>query len=194
MLQRICVFCGSNPGHNGAYQQAATELGRLLAAEGIGLVYGGGRVGIMGTLADAALAGGGQVIGILPAAMNRPGIPHPGLTELHIVDSMHNRKATMIALSDAFIALPGGMGTLDELFETLTLSQLGYQPKPIGILNVAGYYDPLLVMIEHAIEHGFVRPQHRGIFAVAEDPAILLSELRRFLHPAGSKWTTLDPD
>lgn len=194
MFQRICVFCGSNPGHNGAYQQAAAELGRLLARESIGLVYGGGRVGIMGTLADAALAAGGQVIGILPATMNRPGIPHPGLTELQIVDSMHSRKAKMIALADAFIALPGGMGTLDELFEALTLSQLGYQPKPIGILNIAGYYDPLLGMVEHAIEHGFVRPQHRGLFFVAEDPALLLHQLRAFSHPAGSKWTMLDPD
>lgn len=194
MFQRICVFCGSNPGRHEAYQQAATELGRLLATEGIGLVYGGGRVGIMGVLADAALAAGGQVIGILPAAMNRPGIPHPNLTELHIVDSMHNRKATMITLADAFIALPGGMGTLDELFETLTLSQLGYQPKPIGILNIAGYYNPLLAMIEHAIEHGFVRPQHRGVFVVAEDAATLLHQLAGFRHPAGSKWTTLDPD
>lgn len=194
MFQRICVFCGSNPGRNGAYQQAAAEMGRLLAAEGIGLIYGGGRLGIMGTLADAALAAGGEVIGILPAAMNRPGIPHPGLSELHIVDSMHSRKAAMIALADAFIALPGGMGTLDELFETLTLSQLGYQPKPIGILNIDGYYDPLLGMIEHAIEHGFVRPQHRGIFAVAEEAAVLLRELRAFHHPAGHKWTTLDAD
>lgn len=194
MFQRICVFCGSNPGHNAAYLQAASDLGRLLSAEGIGVIYGGGRVGIMGALADAALAAGGEVIGILPAAMNRPGIPHPELTEMHIVDSMHSRKAAMIALSDAFIALPGGLGTLDELFETLTLSQLGYQPKPIGILNIAGYYDPLLAMIEHAVEHGFVRPQHRGVYVVAEDPALLMSALRAFRHPAGSKWTTLDPD
>ncbi len=194
MFHRICIFCGSNPGLNDTYQQVAADLGGLLAARGIGVVYGGGRVGIMGALADAALAAGGEVIGILPVTMNRPGIPHLGLTELHVVDSMHTRKATMIALADAFIALPGGLGTFDELFEAMTLSQLGYQPKPIGILNVAGYYDPLVSMIDHAVAHGFVSAQHRGIFVVETDPLALLIALHDFHHPAGSKWTALDPD
>lgn len=191
---RICVFCGSNPGSLEAYRQAAGELGRLLVQQGVGIVYGGGATGIMGSLADAALAAGGQVIGVLPEAMNRPGVPHPRLTALHVVDSMHTRKATMAQLSDAFIALPGGVGTFDELFETLTWSQLGYQTKPIGILNVQRYFDPLVEMIDHAVAHGFVKPQHRQLFAVATEPALLLAALRDYRHPAGSKWTELDPD
>lgn len=185
-MQRVCVFCGSTSGVNGAYTGAAAALGRVLAEQGIGIVFGGGATGVMGALADAALAVGGEVIGVLPAAMNLPGVVHPRLTTVHVVDAMHTRKALMHRLADAFIALPGGLGTLDELFEVLTLSQLGYQPKPIGLLNVEGYFDPLLTLIDHAVSHGFVRPENRGVFTVAADPEALLAQLRRFVHPLAS--------
>ena len=194
MLKRICVFCGSNPGGNGAYVQAAGELGRLLAQEGIGIVYGGGITGVMGALADAALAAGGEVIGVIPEAMTQVGVAHYGVTELRVVDSMHTRKATMAQLCDGFIALPGGLGTLDELFETLTWSQLGYQRKPIGILNAAGYFDPLIDMIDHAIGHGFMPPVHRQLFVVADQARPLLAAMQVFAHPGNKKWMTLPPE
>ncbi len=184
-MQRVCVFCGAHAGVNGAYIRAAADLGRLLAGQGIGIVCGGGATGMMGALADAALAVGGEVIGVLPAAMQRPGVVHPHLTVVHVVETMAMRKALMHHLADAFIALPGGLGTLDELFEVLTLSQLGYQPKPIGLLNVADYFQPVLSVIEHAVAHGFVRPENRGVFVVAADPETLLARLRRFRHPLG---------
>jgi len=192
MLKTICVFCGSNPGVNGSYVEAAHHLGRLLAEENIGLIFGGGMTGLMGALADAVLAGGGQATGVIPDSMNVPRVVHEGVSELVVVDTMHTRKATMARLSDAFIALPGGLGTFEELFETLTWSQLGYQPKPIGILNVDGYYDPLVQLIDHAVAHGFVTSKHRGIFKVDEDPAALLNKLRQFKHPSSSLWDKLD--
>lgn len=188
-MRHVCVFCGSTPGVDGAYTGAAATLGRVLAEQGIGIVFGGGATGVMGALADAALAAGGEVIGVLPAAMNLPGVVHPRLTAVHVVDAMHTRKALMHRLADAFIALPGGLGTLDELFEVLTLSQLGYQPKPIGLLNVEGYFDPLLALIEHAVAHGFVQPENRRVFTVAVDPEALLAQLRRFVHPLASSAT-----
>jgi uncharacterized protein (TIGR00730 family) len=191
MLKTICVFCGSNPGVNGSYVEAARRLGRLFAEEEIGLVFGGGMTGLMGALADAVLAGGGRATGVIPDSMNIPRVVHEGVSELVVVDTMHTRKATMARLSDAFIALPGGLGTFEELFETLTWSQLGYQPKPIGILDVDGYYDPLVQLIDHAVAHGFVTPKHRGIFTVNEDPAALLAALREFEHPASSLWEKL---
>ncbi len=186
MLKTICVFCGSNPGVNGSYVEAARELGRLFAQENIGLIFGGGMTGMMGALADAVLAAGGAATGVIPESMNVPRVVHEGVTELVVVDTMHTRKATMARLSDAFIALPGGLGTFDELFETLTWSQLGYQPKPVGILNVEGYYDPLVELIDHAVVNGFVTPKHRGIFVVNENPAALVSALRQFEHPSTS--------
>ncbi|NOX63811.1 MAG: TIGR00730 family Rossman fold protein [Chloroflexi bacterium] len=182
-FHRICIYCGSNPGANHAYIEAAREMGALLAREGIELVYGGGATGVMGALADAALEAGGRVIGVIPESMNVPNVVHEGLSELHVMADMHTRKALMGSLSDAFIALPGGLGTLDELFETLTWSQLGYRPKPVGALNVAGYYDPLIALIDHAVEHGFIRPQHRHVLAVATSPRDLLDKLQRFRHP-----------
>jgi len=166
MLEKICVFCGSQPGVNSAYAEAARVLGHLLARNDITLIFGGGMTGIMGILADAVLDAGGRAVGIIPDSMNVPKVVHEGITETIVTPDMHTRKAKMVAVSDAFIALPGGFGTLDELFETLTLSQLGYEPKPIGILNVAGYYNPLVELIDHAIQAGFVKPQYRDVFTV----------------------------
>ncbi len=192
MLKTICVFCGSNPGVNGSYVEAASDLGRHLAQEGIGLIFGGGMTGLMGALADAVLEGGGQATGVIPESMNVPRVVHEGVSEIIVVDTMHTRKATMAQLSDAFIAMPGGLGTFEELFETLTWSQLGYQPKPIGILNVDGYYDPLIELIDHAVDHGFVTPKHRGIFNVDEDAVALVNKLHQFKHPSSSLWDKLD--
>lgn len=158
---RVCVFCGSSPGKRPEYLEAARELGSTLAEWGIGLVYGGSSVGSMGVIADAALAAGGEVVGVIPRTLVEREVAHHGLTELHVVESMHDRKALMTQLSDAFVALPGGHGTLDELFEALTWSQLGIHDKPIALLNVAGYWDPLLAMMERASEEGFLRPADR---------------------------------
>jgi len=193
MFERICVFCGSNPGRNGAYVAAARATGRVLAEQGITLVYGGGLTGLMGAVADGALAGGGRVIGVIPQSMNLPRVVHDGLSELLVVQTMHERKAAMASLADAFIALPGGLGTFDELFETLTWSQLGYQPKPIGLLNIDDYFNPLIALIDHAVTQGFIRPQHRGVFAAATEAAHLLALLRGFEHPSANKWTELHP-
>jgi len=183
MLKTICVFCGSQPGVNSAYAEAARELGHLLARHDITLIFGGGMTGIMGILADATLDAGGRAIGIIPDSMNVPRVVHENLTDLIVTPDMHTRKAKMVEMSDGFIALPGGLGTLDELFETLTLSQLGYEPKPIGILNVAGYYDPLVELIDHAIQAGFVKPQYRDIFTVQKIPSALLTAMQHFQHP-----------
>ncbi len=163
---RICVFCGSSPGDRPAYVRAAEETGRTLTARGVGVVYGGGRVGLMGALADAALAAGGDVTGVIPQSLATREIAHPGLSRLHVVGSMHERKALMAAESDAFLALPGGFGTLEELFEAVTWQQLGFHDKPCGIVNVEGYFDALLRFCDDAAGHGFVRPADRaGLFA-----------------------------
>lgn len=183
MLEKICVFCGSQPGVNSAYAEAARELGQLLAKNDISLIFGGGMTGIMGILANAALDAGGRVIGIIPDSMNVPQVVHEGLTELIVTPDMHTRKAKMIEVSDAFIALPGGLGTLDELFEALTLSQLGYELKPIGILNVANYYDPLVELINHAIQAGFIKLQYRDVFTLQDRPDELLAAMQTFHHP-----------
>jgi uncharacterized protein (TIGR00730 family) len=162
---RVCVFCGASPGDRPAYVQTAIETGRKLTERGIGVVYGGGRVGLMGALADSALAAGGEVIGIIPEALAAREIAHRGLTELHVVGSMHERKALMAAESDAFLTLPGGFGTLEELFEAVTWRQLGFHDKPCGIVNVDGYFDGLLRFCDDAVDHGFVRPLDRaGLF------------------------------
>ena len=176
-MQRLCVFCGSQAGTNGLYQQAAVELGRLLVQHGYGLVYGGGQVGLMGSIADAVLQAGGEVIGVIPQAMVTRERVHRGVTQLQVVASMHARKARMAELADAFVALPGGYGTLDELFEIITWAQLGMHRKPIGILNVAGYYDTLLGWIDRAITEGFIRPEHRQLTVIADAPAVLLERL-----------------
>jgi len=173
-MPRICVFCGSQAGTNGLYHQAATDLGRLLVRRGYGLVYGGGHVGLMGVIADAVLAGGGEVIGVIPESMVARELAHTGVTQLHVVPGMHERKARMATFADAFIALPGGYGTFEELFEVITWAQIGLHRKPIGLLNVAGYFDALRALVEHAIAEGFIRSEHRHLLTIADDPAALL--------------------
>jgi uncharacterized protein (TIGR00730 family) len=177
MLRRICVFCGSNAGARPAYRQAAQTVGRLLCRRGIELVYGGGHVGLMGIVADATLSEGGRVIGVIPQALADKEVAHVGLTELRIVKSMHERKFVMAELSDAFLALPGGYGTWEELFEVLTWSQLGIQRKACAILNVEGYYDPLLEMADKALSDGFLRGVHRDLLLADVDPERLLDRL-----------------
>src|SRR6185295_5632911 len=162
-MRKLCVFCGSSAGRESGYTALAVQLAHELAQRNIGIVYGGGRVGLMGALADAALAAGGQVIGVMPQALIDREIAHRGLTELRIVGSMHERKALMAELADGFIALPGGMGTFEELCEVLTWAQLGIHKKPCGCLNTLGYYDPLLALLDHATAEQFLKPEHRSL-------------------------------
>lgn len=176
-MRRVCVFCGANPGARSEYAEAARALAALLAERKLGMVYGGGNVGLMGVLADAALDFGGKVIGVIPKSLVAREVAHRGVSELRVVETMHQRKALMNELSDAFIALPGGFGTLDEFFEILTWSQLGFHGKPCGLLNVAGYYDGMLAMLDHAVAEGFLRPAHRQLIIADSEPALLLSRL-----------------
>jgi hypothetical protein len=182
------VFAGSSSGTRLEYRSAALELGHLLAARGIGLVYGGAHVGLMGAVADAVLARAGHVTGVIPRALVEKEVAHSGLTELRIVTSMHERKALMADLADAFIALPGGWGTLDEFFEILTWAQLGLHRKPCGLLNLDGYYGGLLSFLEHAYDEGFVRREYRAMIAVSESPATLLDLLQSYAPPVVEKW------
>lgn len=177
-LRRVCVFCGSLSGGDPAYVEAARSLGETLAAAGIGLVYGGGRVGMMGRLAEGALSLGGEVIGIIPRALMEKELGHTGVTELRVVESMHERKALMAALSDGFAALPGGFGTLEELLEALTWAQLGLHRKPCALMNVRGYFDPLLEQLDRGVQTGFVHGADRTLLRVAPTPDALLSILR----------------
>jgi uncharacterized protein (TIGR00730 family) len=188
MLRSICVFCGSSVGNPEIYAHAAEELGCLLARRGIELVYGGGKTGLMGVLADACLGGGGKVMGIIPQALVAKEVAHAGLTELRIVGSMHERKAMMADLADAFIALPGGYGTWDEFCEVLTWSQLGLHQKACAILNIGGYYDPFLGMADRALADGFVRAAHREMVITDTDPARLLDRLETYGVPRVEKW------
>jgi len=176
-MPAVCVFCGSAFGRRQAYKDAAVEVGRLLAESGFTLVYGGGNVGLMGVVADACLAAGGQVVGVIPQSMVERELAHRGLTELHIVGSMHERKALMAERADAFLALPGGFGTFDELFEILTWRQIRIHQKPVGLLNVAGYFDPLLALADHAVEEGFLRATDRPNLMAETDAAVLLNRL-----------------
>ena len=180
---RICVFCGSRPGNRPEYVDAARRLGALLAERRIGLVYGGASVGVMGAVADAVLRGGGEVIGVIPKALVRRELAHDHLTELRVVESMHERKALMAELSDAVIALPGGFGTFEELFETITWSQLGIHRKAFGVLNVAGFYDSLLALVQHSIDEGFVPPEHLGLILKANEPEELIDLLIGYEPP-----------
>lgn len=182
-LRRVCVFCGSRPGAHDHYMEDARRLGEALAKGGLGLVYGGARVGLMGAAADAALAAGGEVIGVLPRALMRAELAHPGLSALHIVGSMHERKALMAELADGFIALPGGFGTLDELFEILTWAQLGIHHKPVVLLNFGGFYDPLLEFIAHMQRQGFVAAADGMLLRSCSDAAAALSLLRDYVPP-----------
>jgi uncharacterized protein (TIGR00730 family) len=178
-MRRISVFCGSSAGRRPDYAEAATRLGQLLAERGLGLIFGGGHVGLMGILADAVLDAGGEVIGVIPQALVDRELAHQRLTELHVVATMHQRKALMADLADAFVALPGGFGTADELFEIVTWAQLGIHAKPIGLLNVAGYFDPLLAWIDHCVAEDFLRATHREFLSISGHPSELLEALGR---------------
>ncbi len=193
-MKRICVYCGSSPGRIPAYAAGARHLGRLLAARGLGVVYGGAGVGIMGELANAALAEGGEVVGIIPEALAVKEVAHPNLTEQHVVASMHERKAMMVELSDGFIAMPGGWGTFEEIFEVLTWAQLGFHPKPCGLLNIAGYYGHLHAFLEHAVEEGFVPPVCRSMLIVESDPERLLERFAGYEAPKVRKWITREEE
>lgn len=186
---RICVFSGSNPGRKPEYVEAARELGKALAQAGIGVVYGGASVGLMGAVADAAMAAGGEVIGIIPKALVDREIAHPGLSDLRIVGSMHERKALMADLSDGFVALPGGLGTLEELFEVWTWAQLGHHAKPCAVYNLGGFYDGLTQWLDHVVQEQFIRPQHRGMLIVESQPQALLKAMSEYEVPTGVvKW------
>lgn len=191
-MNRVCVFCGSSVGVRRVYAEAARDIGRLIASRGIGLVYGGGNVGLMGVVAEAALDAGGEVIGVIPGALADREIAHQGLTTLHVVDSMHTRKAMMADLSDAFIAMPGGVGTFEEFFEAVTWTQLGLHRKPCGLLNVDGFYTPLALFIDQAVSEGFIRPVHRAAIVVDGDPARLLDTLSTIDLPDVPKWIRRD--
>jgi hypothetical protein len=185
---RLCIFCGSSPGARPEYAAVTVELAELLAGRGIGIVYGGASVGLMGLLADTALAAGGEVHGVIPRSLERREIAHGGLTELHVVASMHERKALMAELSEGFIALPGGSGTLEELFEVFTWSQLGLHRKACALLNVAGYYDGLAAFLDHAVSERFLRAEHRSMLLCEDTPAAALEAIERFEPPIVDKW------
>jgi uncharacterized protein (TIGR00730 family) len=187
-IRRLCVFCGSSAGHRAVYAEAAERLGAHLAGAGIGLVYGGGRVGLMGKVADAVLSGGGEAIGVIPRDLADKEIAHSSLTKLHIVGSMHERKAMMADLSDAFVLLPGGFGSWEEFCEIVTWLQLGIHRKPCGVLNVAGYYDALLAQSAHAVAEGFLSAAHRDMIVVGDSAAELLAQLAAIELPANAKW------
>ena len=186
-MQHVCVFCGSSPGGRPLYVQAARHLGQTLARRGLTLVYGGARVGTMGQLAQAALDAGGHVIGVIPRALVQMEVAHTGLPDLRVVDSMHERKALMADLSDAFVALPGGLGTIEEFFEVLCWSQLGLHAKPCGLLNVGGYYDRLTAFLDHAVEEQFVRASHHELILVQEDADALLDAFEQYRSPRADK-------
>ncbi len=187
-LASVCVFAGSNPGRNPAYEESAAHLGRVLALRGIELVTGGGRVGLMGTVADAALEAGGRVTGVIPRDLADLEIAHRGLSELLVVDSMHARKLARSDRAQAFIALPGGFGTLEEVMEAFTWTQLGIHAKPVGVLDVAGFFGPLLRFLDSVVDAGFVHPAHRSQFLAAAEPDDLLEEIRRWEPTTISKW------
>ena len=188
ILQSICVFCGSSTGSNPAYRQAADSLGRAIAATGRRLVYGGGNVGLMGVLADAVLEQGGEVVGVIPRHLVDLEVAHQSLTDLRVVDSMHQRKQLMADLAEGFVVLPGGLGTLEEFFEVWTWGQLGLHRKPYGLLNVASYFDSLLAFLDHSVSERFVRPDHRRLLLMAEDPMELLHRLDTYAVPLSPKW------
>ncbi|MEM7581945.1 MAG: TIGR00730 family Rossman fold protein [Acidobacteriota bacterium] len=187
-LKRVCAFCGSHDGADLAFRAAAIEFGKQLAERGLGLVYGGGRVGLMGALADAVLAENGEVIGVIPRALRDREVAHLGLSDLQVVDSMHERKRLMYGQAEAVVALPGGIGTLDELFEAMTWNQLDIHAKPAGLLNVEGYFDPLIAMLERAVKQGFVGSSYREFLLVTETVPELLTALERYQPPADKLW------
>ena len=188
-MKSICVYCGSAKLASREYFAAAKGMGETLARRGQTLVYGGGRTGLMGSLADSALANGGEVIGVITESMNTPELVHTRLTRLEVTATIHQRKARMYALAEGYIALPGGYGTLDELFETLTWAQIGLHQKPVGLLNTSGYFDPLLAMVDHAYAEGFIYKEHRSLLIAAKEPAVLLDALEHYIPPEGlNRW------
>lgn len=187
-MQKICVFSGSSSGRISDYRDAAIQLGTLLAERNIGLVYGGAAVGLMGAVADATIAAGGSVTGVIPRALVEREVAHSGLSDLRIVGSMHERKALMAELSDAFIALPGGIGTFEEIFEVWTWTQLGTHAKPCAILNVHGFYDQLLGFLDHVVDEAFLKPVHRGMLLASPDPNALLDLIADYQVPTETKW------
>ena len=191
-MKRVCVYCGSNPGKRPEYVEAAGQLGKELAARGLGLVYGGAGIGVMGAVADAVLESGGEAIGVIPHSLATREVAHAGLSELHVVKSMHERKALMAELADGFIALPGGWGTFEEIFEMLTWAQLGFHEKPCGLLNIQDYYSGLYRFLEHAMNERFVREAYRDMLMMEETPAPLLDLFARYQAPKVKKW--IGPD
>jgi uncharacterized protein (TIGR00730 family) len=189
-VRRVCVFCGSSRGSDPRHSEAAAAVGRLLAARGLGLVFGGGSVGLMGIVADHVLAAGGTVTGVIPHGLAARELAHRGVADMRVVPTMHARKALMADLADGFLALPGGMGTLDELFEIVTWAQLGIHRKPIGVLNVAGYYDPLVALLDHAAASGFVGSEGRRLVLVEEDARRLLDRMASHVPPPAPSWVT----
>jgi uncharacterized protein (TIGR00730 family) len=188
MIKAVCVYCGSAPGARPVYAEAAKAFGRALVEADMSLVYGGGRVGLMGLIADEVLANGGRAVGVIPELLLKKEVGHTDLTELHVVPDMHERKKKMADLSDAFVAMPGGVGTFEELFEVYTWAQLGYHQKPVALLDVDGYYDPLLSMLQHTVEEGFMRRAYLDMLQVAADPAAMIDKLKRYIPPLHDKW------
>jgi uncharacterized protein (TIGR00730 family) len=187
-MKSICVFCGSNSGDDPVYLAAAEHVGEFLASRGISLVFGGGRVGLMGKIADTVMSRGGTVTGIIPAALDRKEVAHKGLTKLHIVNSMHERKAMMAELSDGFIALPGGFGTFEEFFEIVTWAQLGIHQKPCGLLNINGFYDPLIELARHSSSQGFIRKEHLDLILIEDNIEDLFRAMEDYTPPLIEKW------
>lgn len=190
MMKSVCVFCGSSPGNDPVFAAGARAMGRAIAARGLTLVYGGGCVGLMGIVADAALAAGGQVHGVIPAMLQQKEVGHRGLTRLDVVATMHERKARMAELSDGFIAMPGGIGTFEEIFEIWTWSQLGIHAKPLGFLDIAGFYAPLAAFLDGTVAHGFLRPAHRAMAHLEAEPDALLDALAAHRPVVEIKWAT----
>lgn len=191
-MKRICVYCGSSPGFDPGYMAMARRLGQALADGGYELVYGGANVGLMGAVADTVLKAGGLVRGIIPETFARR-VSHPGLTELRVVGTMHERKMQMFEMSDGFIALPGGFGTLEELAELLTWAQIGLHSKPCGLINVSGYFDPLLAFLDNAVSRGFIKQEHRAVLLVSTEPQDLLSQMAQYQAPVVEKWVGTRP-
>ena len=185
---RICVYLGSSPGNSPVYRDAAEQFGNLLASRGIGLVYGGGMVGLMGVIADAVCAAGGEVIGVIPEALRAREHDHQGISELHVVQTMHERKALMAKLADGFVTLPGGIGTFEEMFEAWCWSQLGYHQKPCGLLDVNGFYSKMSSFIDHVVEEGFLQPRHRAMLLIEKEPEALLDRMAQYLAPPTEHW------